>query len=144
MSHFIDGVFGSSEKGKILTLLKVILHNVWPHLQNHRSVHLYCSSFSRSPLIISHSFHSPSLNLYFPHSSEAQKLHHHSVKLLSSLSGFQATRKAWRRETFDLFMADNFFVMELESLQESVNVLTIDSWKVKVNLCVYLHIHSPN
>ena len=40
VSHFIDGVFGSSEKEKILALLKVVLHSVWPHLQNHRySIH---------------------------------------------------------------------------------------------------------
>jgi hypothetical protein len=92
VSHFIDGVFGSSEKEKILALLKLVLHNIWPHLQNH--------------------------------SPETQRLYHSSVQLLSSLSGFQATRKAWRRETFDLFMANNFFVMKLESLQE---------WKVLVD-----------
>ena len=61
---------------------------------------------------------SPPLPASSPSSAEGQKLHHNSVKLLSSLSGFQATRKAWRRETFDLFMANNFFVMKMESLQE--------------------------
>ena len=36
LSHFIDCVFGSSEKEKVHSLLKAVLSNVWPHLQNHR------------------------------------------------------------------------------------------------------------
>lgn len=36
LAHFIDCVFGSSEKDKISSLLKAVLFNVWPHLHNHR------------------------------------------------------------------------------------------------------------
>ena len=36
LSHFIDCVFGSSEKDKVYYLLKAVLYNMWPHLQNHR------------------------------------------------------------------------------------------------------------
>ena len=46
------------------------------------------------------------------------------MKLLSSLSGFQVTRKAWRKEAFDLFLDTNFFAVELEALRE---------WKVVID-----------
>ena len=48
----------------------------------------------------------------------------HAVKLLSSLSGFQVTRKAWRKEAFDLFLDASFFVVEMEALRE---------WKVVID-----------
>ncbi len=47
-----------------------------------------------------------------------------SSKLLASLSGFQVTRKSWRKEAFDLFLAPDFFATTLASLVE---------WKVIVD-----------
>ena len=48
----------------------------------------------------------------------------HCSKLLASLSGFQVTRKSWRKEVFDLFLSPDFFVMSVGSLRE---------WKVVVD-----------
>ena len=36
LAHFIDCVFGGSEKDKVTSLLKSVLFNIWPHLHNHR------------------------------------------------------------------------------------------------------------
>ena len=36
LSHFIDCVFDGSEKDKVISLLKSVMYNVWPHLHNHR------------------------------------------------------------------------------------------------------------
>ena len=36
LAHFIDCVFGGSEKDKVTALLKAVLFNIWPHLHNHR------------------------------------------------------------------------------------------------------------
>ena len=57
-------------------------------------------------------------------SLEFQPCYMHAVKLLSSLSGFQVTRKAWRKEVFDIFLDPNFFVVELDALRE---------WKVVID-----------
>ena len=40
LSHFIDCVFDGSEKDKVISLLKSVMYNVWPHLHNHRLVNL--------------------------------------------------------------------------------------------------------
>lgn len=34
------------------------------------------------------------------------------IQLLSSLSGYQYTRRAWKKEAFDLFMDHTFFQMD--------------------------------
>ena len=61
---------------------------------------------------------------FSPSSSDFQPCYMHAVKLLSSLSGFQVTRKAWRKEAFDLFLDPSFFAVELEALRE---------WKVVID-----------
>lgn len=48
----------------------------------------------------------------------------HCSKLLAALSGFQVTRKSWRKEVFDLFLSPDFFVTSAVSLHE---------WKVIVD-----------
>ena len=48
----------------------------------------------------------------------------HCSKLLAALSGFQVTRKSWRKEVFDLYLSPDFFVMSVVSLRE---------WKVIVD-----------
>ena len=63
-------------------------------------------------------------HLFYPNSLDFQPCYMHAVKLLSSLSGFQVTRKAWRKEVFDLFFDPSFFVVELEALRE---------WKVVID-----------
>lgn len=40
-----------------------------------------------------------------------------SSKLLSSISSYQYTRRAWRREVYDLLLLNNFFQMDVQSLQ---------------------------
>jgi hypothetical protein len=42
----------------------------------------------------------------------------HCSKLLASLSGFQVTRKSWRKEVFDLFLSPDFFAINVGSLRE--------------------------
>ena len=41
-----------------------------------------------------------------------------TVKLLASLSGFQITRRSWSKETLELFLDQQFFMADLESLQQ--------------------------
>ena len=36
LAHFIDCVFGGSEKDKVTSLLRAVLFNVWPHLHSFR------------------------------------------------------------------------------------------------------------
>ena len=62
--------------------------------------------------------------VHFPSSVDFQPCYMHAVKLLSSLSGFQVTRKAWRKEAFDLFLDPSFFAVKLEALRE---------WKVVID-----------
>ena len=38
LSHFIDCVFDGSEKDEVISLLKSVMYNAWPHLHNHRFV----------------------------------------------------------------------------------------------------------
>lgn len=40
------------------------------------------------------------------------------VQLLSSLSGYQYTRRAWKKEAFDLFMDSSFFQMDASCVNQ--------------------------
>lgn len=60
----------------------------------------------------------------YDHSVDARGCYRHAVKLLSSLSGFQVTRRAWKKEAFELFLANDFFIMDFDCLLE---------WKVIVD-----------
>ena len=62
--------------------------------------------------------------LYIVYSPDLQQCYVHSSKLLASLSGFQVTRKSWRKEVFDLFLAHDFFVTSIASLSQ---------WKVIID-----------
>ncbi|XP_015714465.1 protein dopey-1 isoform X2 [Coturnix japonica] len=46
------------------------------------------------------------------HSAHNASSYRACVQLLSSLSGYQYTRRAWKKEAFDLFMDSNFFQMD--------------------------------
>ncbi|XP_006892222.1 PREDICTED: protein dopey-1 [Elephantulus edwardii] len=46
------------------------------------------------------------------HSAHNAPSYRACVQLLSSLSGYQYTRRAWKKEAFDLFMDPNFFQMD--------------------------------
>uniref|UniRef100_UPI00398E9907 protein DOP1A-like n=1 Tax=Pristiophorus japonicus TaxID=55135 RepID=UPI00398E9907 len=46
------------------------------------------------------------------HSAHNAPSYRACVQLVSSLSGFQYTRRAWKKEAFDLFMDPNFFQMD--------------------------------
>ena len=70
---------------------------------------IHLKSLLRLAILCSHDFHDS---------------HTQSSKLLASLSGFQVTRKSWRKEAFDLFLAPDFFSTTLTSLRE---------WKVIVD-----------
>ncbi|XP_034508460.1 protein dopey-1-like [Ailuropoda melanoleuca] len=46
------------------------------------------------------------------HSAHNAPSYRACVQLLSSLSGYQYTRRAWKKEAFDLFMDPSFFQMD--------------------------------
>ncbi|XP_069788305.1 protein DOP1A isoform X2 [Narcine bancroftii] len=46
------------------------------------------------------------------HSAQNAPSYRACVQLVSSLSGYQYTRRAWKKEAFDLFMDPNFFQMD--------------------------------
>ena len=52
------------------------------------------------------------------HSPGNEQSYLYAVKLLSSLSGFQVSRKAWRKEALELFLSPSFFQMGPHPLRE--------------------------
>ncbi|XP_041268335.1 protein dopey-1 isoform X3 [Onychostruthus taczanowskii] len=50
------------------------------------------------------------------HSAHNASSYRACVQLLSSLSGYQYTRRAWKKEAFDLFMDSSFFQMDASSV----------------------------
>ncbi|KAJ7341697.1 hypothetical protein JRQ81_006417 [Phrynocephalus forsythii] len=50
------------------------------------------------------------------HSAHNAPSYRACVQLLSSLSGYQYTRRAWKKEAFDLFMDPSFFQMDASSV----------------------------
>ena len=46
-----------------------------------------------------------------------------ATALLSSISGYQHTRKSWKREVYELFLAPDFFQMPHESVKDWSNVI---------------------
>lgn len=43
--------------------------------------------------------------------------------LLSSLSDYPATRRAWRKDAFDLLLDPTFFMMDIETLRHWKNII---------------------
>ena len=44
-------------------------------------------------------------------------------QLLSSLSDYPATRRAWRKDVFDLLLDPAFFAMDVETLRHWKNII---------------------
>ena len=103
LAPFLDIVYQSDEKEKVLPLLNSVMYNVMPYLRNH----------SRSNL--------PSFRA--------------CSRLLSSLSEYQYTRKAWKRESVELLLDPAFFQMDQEGLhnwrQTVDNLMTHDKTTFK-------------
>ncbi|QQP50222.1 Protein dopey1 -like protein [Caligus rogercresseyi] len=82
LANFLDVIYQSDEKEKVLPLLQNVMSNVIPYTRNHtasnRNCFIACS------------------------------------RLLSGLSEYQYTRKAWRKEVFDLLMEPSFFQIDAE------------------------------
>ncbi|CAB4070309.1 Protein pad-1 [Lepeophtheirus salmonis] len=82
LANFLDVIYQSDEKEKVLPLLQTVMSNVIPYTRNHtqtnRNCFIACS------------------------------------RLLSGLSEYQYTRKAWRKEVFELLMEPSFFQMDYE------------------------------
>lgn len=53
--------------------------------------------------------------LYSAHNAPSYRA---CVQLLSSLSGYQYTRRAWKKEAFDLFMDPSFFQMDASCVSQ--------------------------
>ena len=56
--------------------------------------------------------------LNYTSSLESREYYTLSLKILASLSGFQITRRSWSKETLELFLDHQFFVSDMESLQQ--------------------------
>ncbi|NXK00175.1 DOP1 protein, partial [Corythaixoides concolor] len=96
LAHLLDMVFYSDEKERVIPLLVNIMHYVVPYLRNHSN---------NSKL-----FYVDLLFFFFcAHNASSYRA---CVQLLSSLSGYQYTRRAWKKEAFDLFMDSSFFQMD--------------------------------
>lgn len=61
------------------------------------------------------------------------------IQLLSSLSGYQYTRRAWKKEAFDLFMDHTFFQMDSSCVSQWVGEGTgVCVWVTTSTACVNL------
>ena len=85
LAPFLDIIYNSEEKERVVPLLHSVMYNVVPYLRNHTR--------GNAP-----SFRACS-------------------KLLASLSEYQYTRKAWKKDAVDLLLDPTFFQMDLPSLQ---------------------------
>ncbi len=85
LAPFLDVVYNSEEKEKVLPLMHTVMYNVVPYLRNHTRGN-------------SKSFRACS-------------------RLLASLSEYQYTRKAWKKDSVELLLDPAFFQLDLPSLQ---------------------------
>lgn len=56
--------------------------------------------------------------VFLPPSAHNAPSYRACVQLLSSLSGYQYTRRAWKKEAFDLFMDPSFFQMDASCVNQ--------------------------
>ncbi|XP_071819814.1 protein DOP1A-like isoform X3 [Apostichopus japonicus] len=92
LAPFLDMIYLSDEKEKVVPLLTSIMHNVTPYLRNHSTPNVPSSRACTS--------------------------------LLSSLSGYQYTRKAWKKDAFELFLDPAFF---------QIDASCVRGWKVIID-----------
>ncbi|NWY93181.1 DOP2 protein, partial [Loxia curvirostra] len=92
LASLLDVVYRSDEKDKAVPLISRLLYFVFPYLRNHRP-----------PIVISFVL-SPSA--YNVPSFRA------GAQLLSSLSGYAYTKRAWKKEVLELYMDPSFFQMD--------------------------------
>lgn len=116
LAPFLDIIFNSEEKEKVLPLLYNVMYNVIPYLKNHSKGNM--ASFRACS------------------------------KLLASLSDYQYTRKAWKKDALELLLDPGFFQMDLHSLQywRTIvdNLMTHDktTFKELIGESVNHHLHS--
>ncbi len=84
LAPFLDIIYNSEEKERVIPLLQGVMVNVFPYLRNH----------SRGNV--------PSFRA--------------CSRLLASLSEYQYTRKAWKKEAVELLLDPAFFQTDLASL----------------------------
>ena len=61
---------------------------------------------------------------FFMESSQSNILSMRAASLLlSSLSYYPATRRAWRKDAFDLLLDPTFFMMDIETLRHWKNII---------------------
>lgn len=134
-------VFYSDEKERVIPLLVNIMHYVVPYLRNHRYLYIVFNLCRSLPpieiwyvfdtsveismikiryvlkLLLYIKFYSFLLTFFFFSAHNASS-YRACVQLLSSLSGYQYTRRAWKKEAFDLFMDSSFFQMDASCVNQ--------------------------
>ncbi|NXC89248.1 DOP2 protein, partial [Cercotrichas coryphoeus] len=88
LASLLDVVYRSDEKEKAVPLISRLLYFVFPYLRNHRPV----------PPCSWHAYNIPSFRA--------------GAQLLSSLSGYAYTKRAWKKEVLELYMDPSFFQMD--------------------------------
>ncbi|NXY62016.1 DOP2 protein, partial [Callaeas wilsoni] len=89
LASLLDVVYRSDEKEKAVPLVSRLLYYVFPYLRNHRRL-----IFVLSPS----AYNIPSFRA--------------GAQLLSSLSGYAYTKRAWKKEVLELYMDPSFFQMD--------------------------------
>ena len=112
LAPLLDVSYGSQEKDKVAALLTNLMYNITPYLKSHLWV------FFKYYFLFRFSHH---INIFFffrlvifrPKNLPSFAA---CSQLLSNISGFQYTRKAWKREVFELLLESSLFQMNLECL----------------------------
>ncbi|NWZ08387.1 DOP2 protein, partial [Agelaius phoeniceus] len=92
LASLLDVVYRSDEKDKAVPLISRLLYFVFPYLRNHRPPILIIFVLSPS------AYNVPSFRA--------------GAQLLSSLSGYAYTKRAWKKEVLELYMDPSFFQMD--------------------------------
>ncbi|NXB85355.1 DOP2 protein, partial [Vidua chalybeata] len=92
LASLLDVVYRSDEKDKAVPLISRLLYFVFPYLRNHRPPILIIFVLSPS------AYNIPSFRA--------------GAQLLSSLSGYAYTKRAWKKEVLELYMDPSFFQMD--------------------------------
>nr|CAD7456244.1 unnamed protein product [Timema tahoe] len=100
LAPLLDVSYGSQEKERVVTLLTTLMYNITPYLKNHTHKETPNSLY----------------RLIVVHSRRNVGSFRACSQLLASLSSYQYTRKAWRRDVFELLLDSALFQMEADCL----------------------------
>lgn len=118
MIPLLDTVYTNQDKEKLVALLINVMYNITPYLKNHTYVFtLFCSC----RLTISVDLIDTRVVIYPNYIRICRQKNANSFyacsQLVASISGYQYTRKAWRKDVMDLLLDPSLFQMEVRSLR---------------------------